>query len=139
MALETWIIDSSALHKLGLSRDLELWESRIERGLVHVASVTLLEIGYSVRSSADYHEVFSSGIVGNLVEVSLSVEAEKTATDIQRQMVARGHHRGVSLADLLVAAIAATKGHTVLHHDKDVDLISQVTKHPSERLRLEGE
>jgi hypothetical protein len=36
--------------------------------------------------------------------------------------------------DLLIAAIAEHAGLTVLHHDKDFDLIAGVTGQPTERL-----
>lgn len=38
-----------------------------------------------------------------------------------------GQHRGVSLTDLLVAGVAFKGGHTVLHRDRDFDLIASVT------------
>jgi predicted nucleic acid-binding protein len=138
MAIETWIIDSSAFHKLASSEDLDLWETRIERGLVHVASLTKLEIGFSVRSREHYDAVFEAAVMQNLIEVSLSDEAEKTALNVQKQLVAQGNHRGVSLPDLLVAVLGHSKGHTVLHHDKDFELIGSVTGQKTERLRVKS-
>jgi predicted nucleic acid-binding protein len=136
MALASWIIDASALHKLGSSPDLEVWEERIERGLVSIATVTLLEVGYSVRSHPHYRQVFDSGLIRNLIEVSSSGESEAAAKDIQEKLVARSQHRGVAVPDLLIAGIAIVAGHTVLHHDKDFEIISQVTGQPTERLGL---
>jgi predicted nucleic acid-binding protein len=136
MAVGSWIIDASALHKLGSSPDLEVWEGRIERGLVHIASVTLLEVGYSARSHDHYRQVFDSGLIQNLIECSGSRESEAAARKIQEQLVASSAHRGVSVPDLLIAAIGLTAGHTVLHHDKDFDIISQVTGQHCEWLRV---
>ena len=48
-----WLIDKSALVRLGSSPDSEDWASRIERGLVRITTVTRLEVGYSARSGAD--------------------------------------------------------------------------------------
>ncbi|MDP8970943.1 MAG: VapC toxin family PIN domain ribonuclease, partial [Actinomycetota bacterium] len=45
------------------------------------------------------------------------------------------HQRTVSLPDLIVAATAELAGSTVLHVDKDFDLIAAVTAQPAERLR----
>jgi len=135
MAVVSWIIDTSALHKLGSSPDLDLWLGRIERGLVHVASVTLLEVGYSARSAADYHHVFESGLIRNLIEVPSTRESDKAAMGIQEQLVAQGHHRGVAIPDLMVAALGLTAGHTVLHSDKDFDIIRSITHQETERLR----
>ena len=39
--------------RLAGSRDAAEWAARIERGLVRIATVTRLEVGYSARSGAD--------------------------------------------------------------------------------------
>jgi predicted nucleic acid-binding protein len=134
MAVTSWIIDTSALHKLGSSPELDLWLGRIERGLVFVAAVTLLEVGYSTRSSTDYRQVFDSGLIRNLIELPSTRESDKAAIGIQQQLVAKGHHRGVAIPDLLVAALGLTAGHTVLHSDKDFEIISSITNQETERL-----
>ncbi len=46
----------------------------------------------------------------------------------------RGQHRAAKVPDLLIAAIAEFAGLTVLHVDKDFDLIAEVTGQPTERL-----
>ena len=48
----------------------------------------------------------------------------------------RGQHRAPSIPDLLIAATAELAGFTVLHHDKDFDLIAELTGQPLERLTL---
>ena len=48
-----WLIDKSALVRLGASPDVAEWARRIERGLVRITTVTQLEVGYSARSGAD--------------------------------------------------------------------------------------
>jgi predicted nucleic acid-binding protein len=53
VAVTDWLIDKSALVRLAGSRDAALWAARIERGLVRIATVTRLEVGYSARSGAD--------------------------------------------------------------------------------------
>ena len=47
----------------------------------------------------------------------------------------RGMHRAPSVPDLLIAAVAERSGLTVLHLDKDFDLIADVTGQPVETLR----
>jgi hypothetical protein len=42
----SWLIDKSALVRLGASPDSAEWASRIERGLVRITTVTRLEVGY---------------------------------------------------------------------------------------------
>ena len=61
--------------------------------------------------------------------------AEDRAVAVQRLLVARGQHRAPSVPDLIIAAIAEHARLTVLHVDKDFELISEVTGQPVERLR----
>ena len=50
-----WLIDKSALVRLSESPDASDWRARIDRGLVRIATGTILEIGYSARSADDLH------------------------------------------------------------------------------------
>ena len=49
----SWLIDKSALVRLGSSPGAEEWANRVERGLVAISSVTLLEAGVSARSAVE--------------------------------------------------------------------------------------
>ena len=46
----------------------------------------------------------------------------------------RGQHRAPSIPDLLIAATAELAGRTVLHVDKDFELIAELTGQAVERL-----
>ncbi|MDA8063346.1 MAG: hypothetical protein M0T80_13115 [Actinomycetota bacterium] len=48
----SWLVDKSALARLGHSAQADVWAERINRGLVRITTVTLLEIGYSARSAS---------------------------------------------------------------------------------------
>jgi predicted nucleic acid-binding protein len=48
----------------------------------------------------------------------------------------RGLHRAPSVPDVLIAAVAERAGLTVLHLDKDFDLISELTGQAVQRLRF---
>jgi hypothetical protein len=41
---QTWIIDKSALARLAVCIDPDLWSNRIQRGLVRISNVTRLKI-----------------------------------------------------------------------------------------------
>ena len=56
----------------------------------------------------------------------------------QTLLADRGQHRGPSVPDLIVGAAAELGGLTVLHLDKDFDLIAEVTGQPMERLTITG-
>jgi hypothetical protein len=59
---------------------------------------------------------------------------EDRAIEVLRLLAARGHHRWPPVPDFLIAAIAETAGLTVLHDDKDFDLIAQFTDQRVQRL-----
>jgi hypothetical protein len=51
-------------------------------------------------------------------------------------LAGQGRHREPSVPDLLIAAVAERSGLTVLHLDKDFDLIAEITGQAVERLRF---
>jgi len=138
MSEPKWIIDKSALVRLGASPDAEAWANRIERGLVHIATVTLLEVGYSARSGADLASLLRTPPVSAMPVEYCSPAIEDRAMEVQRRLAERGHHRAPSIPDLLIAAIAEINNHTVLHLDKDFELITDLTGQPVERLSTAG-
>jgi predicted nucleic acid-binding protein len=54
--------------------------------------------------------------------------------EVQLLLADQGRHRAPSIPDLLVAAAAELAGLTVLHVDKDFELIAEVTGQPVERI-----
>lgn len=129
-----WLIDKSALVRLGRSSEAAQWAGRIERGLVRIATVTLLEIGYSARSPEELHAGLREPPVASMPVEHATPAAEDRAVEILAVLADRGHHRAPSVPDLLVAAIADRAGLVVLHQDKDFDLIAQITAQATERL-----
>jgi predicted nucleic acid-binding protein len=138
MAVTTWLIDKSAYVRLGTSPDRELWAERISRGLVHLSSLTLLEIGYSFRSAQEAERELHSAPLHSLVVDYLTPSAERRAHLLQMELLKRSQHRGVSIPDLLLAAQAELLGHTLLHVDNDFELISAHSGVKTERLLLDG-
>lgn len=65
---------------------------------------------------------------------SLTPGVEQRSLEVQRQLSSRGLHRAPSIADLLIAATAELAGLTVLHVDKDFELIAELTGQSVERL-----
>lgn len=129
-----WLIDKSALVRLGRSSDTDAWADRIERGLIRVATVTLLEVGYSARHSDDLRAGLREPPVVSMPVEYAAPAAEDRAIEVLTLLADRGHHRAPSVPDLLIAAIAERAGLVVLHQDKDFDLIAEVTGQPTERL-----
>lgn len=132
----SWLIDKSAYACLALASDADEWARRIERGLVRIAFPTVLEIGYSARSGADWTTSITRPPLSLMPREQLSPQAENRALDVQGILAQRGHHRAPSVPDLLVAAIAELADLTVLHVDKDFELITEITGQPLERLDM---
>ena len=134
MSATVWLIDKSALIRLSSSPVRDEWFERIARGLVRITTLTMLEIGYSARSGTDLQdELHRPPLVLMPIEY-LTPASESRAMTVQALLAERGLHRAPSVADLLIAASAELTGATVLHVDKDFDLIATVTRQPVETL-----
>lgn len=133
----SWLIDKSALVRLGSSPDADEWADRVERGLVVISTVTLLEAGFSARSAADLSTAMGSPPLAAMPVEYLTPAAEDRAVEVQRLLAERGQHRAPSIPDLLIAAAAELNQRTVLHLAKDFDLIAELTAQPVQRLRIE--
>lgn len=131
---EQWLVDKSAYQRLGDTPDAEVWLQRLRRGLLHVSAVTLLEIGYSARGSQDWHNIRRNPPLSLMIRQQTSATTESRAIEVQGELAARGHHRGPGVPDLLIAALAEERSLTVLHLDRDFELIADVTGQPIERL-----
>lgn len=130
-----WLIDKSALVRLGASPDAEEWASRIQRGLVRITGVTKLEVAYSARSAEQSRTAFTSPPISAMPVEYLTPAIEDRALYVQQLLADKGQHRAPSIPDLLIAATAELAGLTVLHLDKDFELIAHVTDQPHERLK----
>jgi predicted nucleic acid-binding protein len=132
--MTTWLIDKSALARLATSRDAAEWAAQIERGLVRITTVTRLEAGYSARSGPDLRAGFARPPLSSMPVEYLTPAIEDRAVEVQTLLADRGQHRAPSVPDLIIAATAELAGLTVLHVDKDFDVIADVTGQPVERL-----
>ncbi len=132
-----WLIDKSALVRLGSSPDADEWASKIHRGLVRIATVTRLEVGYSARTAADLTVSIAQPPLSSMPVEYLTPAIEDRAVEVQTMLAHRGQHRAASVPDLLIAAAAELASLTVLHVDSDFELIAEITGQPEERLRCE--
>jgi len=133
----SWLIDKSALVRLGASPDAEEWANRIERGLVSITTVTLLEAGFSARSADELAQTMGSPPLTAMPVEYLTPAIEDRAVQVQRLLAERGMHRAPSISDLLIAAAAELSQRTVLHLDKDFDLIAELTGQSMERVQVQ--
>lgn len=135
MTAQAWLIDKSALVRVASSPDVGEWNNRIERGLVHITNLTRLEVGYSARTGSAARCGFRESPLAAMPVAYLTPAIEDRSLDVQLLLADVGKHRGPSIPDLLIAATAELVGLTVLHVDKDFDLISELAGQPTQRLR----
>jgi predicted nucleic acid-binding protein len=134
--VNAWLIDKSAIARLHLATDPSEWATRIARGLVRICTVTLLEVGYSARSADDHRTLLAEPPIASMPIEYLTPRAEARALELQAMLAERGHHRAPSVPDLLIAASAELAELTVLHLDKDFELIAGFTGQRVERLDM---
>jgi predicted nucleic acid-binding protein len=136
MAVTTWLIDKSALVRLGASPDAAEWAKRIERALVRITTVTRMEAGYAARSGPDLRAGLRQPPLASMPVEYLTPAIEDRAVEILTLLADRGQHRAPSVPDLIIAATAELAGLTVLHRDKDFEVIAEITGQPVERLNM---
>lgn len=132
-----WLIDKSALVRLATSPDAAEWAARIERGLVRITTVTRLEVGYSARSGPDLRTGLQRPPLAAMPVEYQTPAIEDRAVEVLTLLADRGQHRAPSIPDLIIAATAELAGLTVLHVDKDFELIADITGQPLQRLNAD--
>jgi predicted nucleic acid-binding protein len=136
VAVTDWLIDKSALVRLAGSRDAAEWAARIERGVVRIATATRLEVGYSARSGADLRAGLRSPPLSAMPVQYQTPAIEERAVEVLTLLADRDQHRAPSIPDFIIAATAELSGLTVLHLDKDFEIIANITGQPIERLEI---
>jgi predicted nucleic acid-binding protein len=138
MAIEGWLVDKSALVRLPSSSQAKLWAQRISAGQVHLSTITRLEVGYSARSERELLTAFATPPLSAMPIEGLTPKIEELAWETLKQLAKRGQHRAPSIPDLLIAATAQLCDLSLLHLDKDFDLISKITGQRVERLKVKS-
>ena len=103
--MTSWLIDNSAYVRMqsGQAVRREEWNARIERGLVRLATVTRLELGFSAWSGRVGREAFGLPPLSLMPIEHLTPAMEDRAFEVQRLRVDRGLRRA---PDLPIAATA---------------------------------
>ncbi|MGB2570283.1 PIN domain-containing protein [Micromonospora citrea] len=120
-----YLIDTSAWGRL---RQPVVWKriaTILEEGLAATCVPLDLEDGRSVRDFRDAMAVRARR-AELMVDLPITSAVATRARDLQLALTSRGHHRAASPVDVLVAAAAAEYSATVLHYDRDFDLLAEV-------------
>ncbi|HUP69203.1 MAG TPA: PIN domain-containing protein [Acidimicrobiales bacterium] len=125
MALGKYLADKSAFEQQRHSDAADgLLKALAAEGVLYMTEIVALELLYSARSSNDYESRWKG--LSSLPWLHLNQEVSARALDIQRQLAGVAQHRR-PIPDLLVAATALEHDATVLHYDRDFDLIAEAT------------
>jgi predicted nucleic acid-binding protein len=128
---DLYLIDKSALARVARQPIVQAALERLDDiGVLATSPVIDLEIGYSARSLAEFDAV-DADRRALYQEFPLTRVVTDRARHVQRELVRNGHHRGPGVSDLLIAATAEAFGATVVHYDRDFDLIAAVTGQPT--------
>ncbi len=134
MAL-THLVDTSALTRLRDDGVRQQILAGVQRSHFGVSNLCRLELGFSARSGSEWDEIQHAIAMLDIVDVQDS--DVESALMVQRALAAAGQ-RGRKIVDLLVAAAARRLRLTVLHYDRDFDLISEITGQPCEWIAPAG-
>jgi predicted nucleic acid-binding protein len=123
---EPYLIDKSAWVQQAYSEAAgdRIESLRTSRRLC-VCAVTVAELLYSSRNATDMQADADDLLL--LGRLHIDQQADERVTEIMKQLATKGQHRAPSIADLFVAAVAYTHQATVLHYDKDFELIAEAT------------
>jgi predicted nucleic acid-binding protein len=123
--MATHLIDKSAWARMHHDAVAEKWHGEMASGRIAVTGIGMLEVLVSSTSGRDFAD--GRFEMSAMPRVAVTEQIIDRAIDVQGEMVGRGTHRAPSAADLILAACAEANGLSVLHYDRDFELIADVT------------
>lgn len=129
MAVADRIVDTSALTRLSRAPVRDVLGPLFVAGRAAICSTTKVELLWSTRNTAEYDEVRQRWDQVELLQVEPA--DWEHAIDVQRKLWQRKRHRAVGWPDLLLSAVAVRHRVTVVHYDRDFELVAQVTGQPT--------
>jgi predicted nucleic acid-binding protein len=126
-AVATHLADTSALARLGRPPVAAVLGPLIEAGLVATCGVIEFELAWATRTSAEFDRVRADRNVG-YEWLATHDEDWHRALEVQASLWRSGRVRAVGFPGLLIAAVAEREQVTLMHYDRDYDLIASVTR-----------
>ncbi|WP_432521048.1 PIN domain-containing protein [Kineococcus sp. SYSU DK006] len=121
----SFLIDKSAYARWHQPTVAAQLDQLLREDLLCIARPSVLEIGFSARSAGDYRELIADiGAAMRVLEVDEAIS--RRAQELQERLTHRSWHRAPGPVDLLLAATAIEHEVTLLHLDKDFELIAQL-------------
>lgn len=122
---ERFLADKSALARWNQPAVGAVLDDLDERGLLAISAPIEWELTCSARNKAEGERIRL--LLYGFDLLPTTDEVWDRALAVQREALARGVHRSLSMADLLIAATAERHKVTVLHYDGDYDTIASIT------------
>jgi len=121
----SFLVDKSALARLPQPPVDRRLTPLLLAGDVASCSIIDLELLYSARSPADFAQLWAERRALPTVDIE-QLDFDR-AIEVMERLARQGKHRGASIPDLLIAAVAERAELSVLHYDRDFDLIASIT------------
>jgi predicted nucleic acid-binding protein len=125
-AVANYLADTSALARLRHQTVAAVLGPLIEAGLVATCGVIEFELGWAARTAAEFDQLRADRDAG-YEWLAIHDEDWRRALDVQAALWRDGQIRAVGFPDLLVSAVAERERVTLLHYDRDFDLIAGIT------------
>jgi hypothetical protein len=110
----------------------------VSRGEIAICAPVQWELLHSTNNASEYRALRQALVA--LDQTPFADADWERALDIGQALAEKGGslHRAPSLPDAIVAVAAERAGLTVLHYDKDFDLIAEVTGQPCKWIAPRG-
>ena len=125
-AVANYLADTSALARLRYQTVAAILGPLIEAALVATCGVIEFELGWAARTAAEFDQLRADRDAG-YEWLAIHDEDWRRALDVQAALWRGGQIRAVGFPDLLVSAVAERERVTLLHYDRDFDLIAGIT------------
>jgi predicted nucleic acid-binding protein len=120
-----YLADTSVFARLSKPVVAAAFAPLAAEGRVGLCAPVAFELGYSACNHGDY--VALSERLAAFPSVPVTDADQRRSLEVQAMLSAGGQHRGLSLVDALVAAVAEVRELTILHYDADFELVAGMT------------
>jgi predicted nucleic acid-binding protein len=123
--MEVILVDKSAEVRWHEPSVAAVLDPVLQAGALATCAIMDLEILFSARNGPD-HAKLARARTG-FVYLETTDAMLRRAKELQGLLARKGRHRATSIPDLIICAVAEHHSATVLHYDKDFDLIAKVS------------
>jgi predicted nucleic acid-binding protein len=137
VAIARYLADKSALARWHHPPVRTVLAPLVEHGLIATCGITELVVLFSARGRADCDQVAADR--RRAYEWLPTEDGDlRRALSVQAELTARSQLGAVSLADLIIAAVAERHCVCVLHYDADYERVATITGQPTRWVVPEG-